>query len=81
MRDAILRLALPADISEDEAVDGLQRVSAFLGAPLDVVEAEIRAMVREGLLRDPVRIPEGALKCHWRLETTPAGAALAATPR
>lgn len=81
MRDAILRLALSADISEDEAVDGLRRVAALVGAPLDAVEGEIRAMIRDGLLRDPVRIPQGALKCHWRLETTPAGAALAAPSR
>ena len=26
-----------------------------------------------GLIREPVRIPEGALHCHWRLELTPAG--------
>ena len=78
IREDILRLALAADIREDEAVDGLRRVATTLGAPLEAVDHEIAAMVRDGLLHDPIRIPEGALKCHWRLEPTPKGAALAA---
>ena len=81
MRNALLKLALTGDIREDEAVDGLRRVATALGEPLDVVEREIAAMVREGLLHDPIRIPPGAVKCHWRLEPTPAGAKLAASAR
>ena len=78
MRDALLRLALTADIREDEAADGMRRAAQAIGAPVAEVEAEIAAMVRAGLLYDPIRIPEGALKCHWRLEPTPKGAAEAA---
>ena len=78
IREDILRLALAADIREDEAVDGLRRVATTLGALLEAVDHEIAAMVLDGLLHDPIRIPEGALKCHWRLEPTPKGAALAA---
>ncbi|MDR3530531.1 MAG: hypothetical protein P4L90_08285 [Rhodopila sp.] len=33
--------------------------------------------VRDGLIREPVRLPEGALQCHWHLELTPAGVAAA----
>jgi hypothetical protein len=79
MRPALLRLALTGGIREDEAVDGLRRAAAALNAPLEAVEREIAALVAEGLLYDPVRLPPGALKCHWRLEPTPQGAALAAS--
>lgn len=79
MRVALLRLALHGRIREDEALDGLRRVAAALGEPLDAVEREIAALVAAGLLHDPIRLPPGALKCHWRLEPTPAGVALAAT--
>ncbi len=26
-----------------------------------------------GYLHDPIRLPEGALQCHWHLELTPLG--------
>jgi hypothetical protein len=32
---------------------------------------------RDGLIREPVRLPEGALQCHWHLELTPQGVAAA----
>jgi len=31
----------------------------------------------DGLIHEPVRLPEGALQCHWHLELTPAGVAAA----
>ena len=37
----------------------------------------VAACVREGLVREPVRLPEGALQCHWHLELTPKGVAAA----
>ena len=37
--------------------------------------------VRDGLIREPVRLPEGALQCHWHLELTPKGVAAAGGPR
>ncbi len=30
-----------------------------------------------GLIRDPVRLSEGALQCHWHFELTPAGVEVA----
>ena len=33
----------------------------------------VAACLREGLIREPIRLPEGALQCHWHLELTPAG--------
>ena len=35
----------------------------------------LAACLRDGLIREPVRLPEGALQCHWRLELTPKGVA------
>lgn len=31
----------------------------------------------ERLIHEPVRLPEGALQCHWHLQLTPAGTAFA----
>ncbi len=28
---------------------------------------------RDGLIHEPVRLPEGALQCHWHLELTAKG--------
>jgi hypothetical protein len=32
---------------------------------------------RDGLIREPIRLPEGALQCHWHLELTQKGVAAA----
>jgi hypothetical protein len=37
----------------------------------------VAAAVAAGLIREPVRLPQGSLQCHWRLELTPAGVARA----
>ncbi len=34
---------------------------------------------RRGLIREPIRLPEGTLQCHWHLALTPQGVALART--
>ncbi len=34
----------------------------------------VDACLRDGLIREPIRLPEGALQCHWHLELTPKGA-------
>jgi hypothetical protein len=51
----------------------LAGVNVGLDAFCDVV-AEC---LRDGLIREPIRLPEGALQCHWHLELTPAGVAKA----
>jgi hypothetical protein len=33
----------------------------------------VTTCLREGLIREPIRLPEGALQCHWHLELTPKG--------
>jgi hypothetical protein len=37
----------------------------------------VAACLRDGLIREPIRLPEGALQCHWHLELTPTGVAAA----
>ena len=48
---------------------------------LGVAESDFRAAVDDalaaGLIYDPVRLSDGDLQCHWRLEVTPKGAASA----
>lgn len=45
--------------------DGTINYNAFCDA--------VAACLRNGLIREPVRLPEGALQCHWHLELTPKG--------
>jgi hypothetical protein len=33
----------------------------------------VGAALREHLIREPIRLLEGALQCHWHLELTPQG--------
>jgi hypothetical protein len=33
----------------------------------------VTACLREDLIREPIRLPEGALQCHWHLELAPKG--------
>ncbi len=33
----------------------------------------VATCLRDGLIREPIRLPEGALQCHWHLELTPEG--------
>jgi hypothetical protein len=37
----------------------------------------VAACLRDRLIHEPIRLPEGALQCHWHLELTPAGVATA----
>jgi hypothetical protein len=43
----------------------------------DAFRDAVAACLRDGLIREPVLLPEGALQCHWRLELTPRGVAAA----
>ncbi|MBO0710959.1 MAG: hypothetical protein J2P47_06740 [Acetobacteraceae bacterium] len=78
MADARTRLLLIAfrhTIAEPDLEAGYARVRALAGGDLayDAFRDALDACLRDGLIRDPVRLPEGALCCHWRLELTPAG--------
>jgi len=79
IRRAILRVAWRGGVIAPDADAGIAALAEAAGcaaAPEDWHLA-VAAAVRDGLLHDPVRLPAGALQCHWRLELTPAGVAAA----
>ena len=76
---ALLAVAFRHVIDEPNIEAGYQRFRALAADPPD--EDAFRAAVQEalgqGLIHEPVRLPEGALQCHWHLELTPRGVAAA----
>jgi hypothetical protein len=60
-------------IGEPESDCGFDRLIALLGG--DPTKDEMRQaaanVVTDGYIHDPVRLPAGALQCHWHLELTP----------
>jgi hypothetical protein len=70
---AAWRGALTAETVES----GFSRIREITGTTL--TDAELAAAIAACLARkeifEPVRLPEGALQCHWTLELTPAGVA------
>lgn len=81
---AILAAAFRFSIREPNIESGFEGFVARTGHPV-TYEAfcdAVAACLRDGLIREPIRLPEGALQCHWHLELTPKGVAAArALPR
>ena len=52
-----------------------ERFAAIAGEPVAYEDFRIAVdtALREQLIREPIRLPEGALQCHWHLELTPKG--------
>lgn len=75
----LLLLAFRHRISEPSIEAGYERIRLLTAGALDYesFRGALDACLRDGLIREPVRLPEGALQCHWRLELTPAGVAAA----
>ena len=69
-------------INETNIEAGYERFAALTGSALDfdAFRAAVAEAQRRGLIREPIRLPEGALQCHWHLELTPAGVAAARGP-
>lgn len=78
LRTTILAAAATHRIKEPDFDAGYDRFVALTGlAPTrQEFQDTVAACVAAGLARDPVRLVEGALQCHWHLEVTPAGRAL-----
>jgi hypothetical protein len=55
------------------------RFQAIAGGPVEyeAFRDAVGAALHERLIREPIRLPEGALQCHWHLELTPKGAQMA----
>jgi hypothetical protein len=73
----LLAVAFRHVINEANIEVGYSRFVTLAGASLDYDAFcdAVAVCLREGLIREPIRLPEGALQCHWHLELTPAGVA------
>ena len=71
----VLRIAFRHRIVEPNAEAGFERFRLLSHLPLAAAafHATIARCVADRLVHDPVRLPEGALQCHWRLELTSEG--------
>ena len=75
--EALIIVAFRHVINEPNIETGFERFVALTGQPVTYDEfcEAVAASLRDGLIREPIRLPEGALQCHWHLELTPAGVA------
>jgi hypothetical protein len=76
--DAASRLLLTMfhhRILEPDAEAGLDRLVILAGSGVskDEMRLAVANALAIGYIHDPVRLPEGALQCHWHLELTPRG--------
>ncbi len=76
----ILAVASRHTIREPDFDAGHQRFVALSGMQVSSQEFQdaVASCVADRLVFDPVRLPEGALQCHWHLEPTTEGRALVA---
>ena len=76
---ALLIVAFRHVINEANIEAGFERFAAITqgSVPYDDFRDAVAACLRDGLIHEPIRLPEGALQCHWHLELTPAGVARA----
>jgi hypothetical protein len=74
-KSLLLTAALRHSISEPNIEAGYERFQALSGQRADYQSFcdTVALCLREGLIREPIRLPEGALQCHWHLELTPKG--------
>ncbi len=77
--EALLIAGFRHPFAAANAEEGIARVRELAGAgvPAAALHEAVARAVREGLILDPVVLPEGALQCHWRLSLTKAGLARA----
>ena len=76
-RAALLLTAFRHQISEPNIEAGFDRFATLspVQVSYDAFRDAVTECLRDGLIREPIRLPEGALQCHWHLELTPAGVA------
>ncbi len=76
---ALLIVAFRHVISESNIEAGYERFRTLATQPIDfdAFRDAVSQCQREGLIREPIRLPEGSLQCHWHLELTPKGVAAA----
>ncbi len=75
-RTLLLGTAFRHRISEPTVEAGFERFRAITGHDdFDAFRDAVAMCLHEGLIHEPVRLPEGALQCYWHLELTPKGVA------
>ena len=75
----LLRTGLRHFVSAPTAEQAQAEIEQLTGRPLPDFASAVAALLRDGLIRDPIRLEPQALQCHWRLELTPEGVARART--
>ena len=71
----LLATALTHRISVPNIDAGFEQFSMLTAKSVDYETFcdAVASCLRQGLIREPVRLPEGSLQCHWHLELTPDG--------
>ena len=71
----LLTTALRHTITEPNIEAGFECFAALTTGSVtyDAFCAAVASCLRDGLIREPIRLPEGALQCHWHLELTAKG--------
>jgi len=79
LRDVLLRIVGDRPVVADTMEDGLDVLLQRLGGGISraSVAAAVQDIVQDGLAYEPVRLPPGALQCHWHLELAPRGQEMA----
>ena len=79
VRALFVKTAFRHVINEPNIEAGFERFCAITKRSIDysAFSDAVASCLRDGLIREPIRLPEGALQCHWHLELTPAGVATA----
>ena len=79
----LLNTAFRHRFNEPNIDTGFEQFVALTGHPVsyDAFCDTVATCLREGLIREPIRLPEGALQCHWHLELTSKGVTLARMAR
>ncbi len=75
----LLLVAFRHVIDEPNIEVAYQRFAALSNGAADEgsFRDAIAICLRDQLIYEPIRLPEGALQCHWHLELTPKGVAAA----
>ncbi len=78
-RSQLLITAYRHSINEANAEIAYQRFQTLVALPIDYASfcTTVADLLRERLIYEPVRLPEGALQCHWHLQLTPTGTSAA----
>jgi hypothetical protein len=76
---ALLITAFRHRISEPNIEAGFARFRELARQDIDyqAFGDAVAESLRDGLVLEPIRLPEGSLQCHWHLELTPKGVAAA----